>query len=93
MENIFHPALARFSTLGLISDDTDILGPEQHFTYWNVLSETQIWGTQIKKRCLVFTGRNLNDFRALWVRLSLGVCDFLRVSQLGNHGWFPYMAP
>lgn len=93
MENIFHPALARFSALGPIPDDTDILSPEHHFIYWNALSETLIWGTWIKKRCLVFTGRNLNDFRAPCGRLSLGVCDFLRVSRLGDHGWFPNMAP
>lgn len=33
MENIFHPALARFSTRGLIPDATDTLDPDQYFIY------------------------------------------------------------
>lgn len=69
MENIFHPAPARFPTPGLIPDATDILGPE-HLTL-------KCEGTQIMKRCLVSPGCNLNDVHAQCGRLSLGgVYDF-----------------
>lgn len=60
LENIFHSALARFPTLGLIPDATYILGP---FIEMHCL-KLKYEGLQMKKRCPVSTGHGLNDIHA-----------------------------
>ena len=56
MENIFHSALARFPTLGLIPDAIDILGP---FIEMHCL-KLKYEGPKMKKRCPVSTAHDLN---------------------------------